>query len=361
MPPKQTIAELQRLYDERWIYPPKLKPPKIKIIACGRDPSYGGKKPVYKPCWENPLSVTNDARFGPCWEYPPERYKRRPLPPPCRGATIPLDILEPTFDHCKTLYTIYDFRLEQCVHEQILLLETQFKELEKQLVGAKVLQIKMAETMRYHAMRYRLLVGESCCTNIYPEYLSRMTAERALCEFQKAYNVINQSNDQLSKSLLSIRQSRKELEVRLSKLDRTLQSPFLLKLDHVLQTIDDINQYFFGVAVKLLTWAELMDPNKEYSIEDYLALLSKKRDFKSFLRAGTEHCTCKRCNKKDPLTPHCPSWCRKEDSSEDCVKRRTNNYLCNIGIAAKLTRSDSKFSTESSDTSRLVKMSQKVE
>ncbi|BFF92425.1 uncharacterized protein DMAD_10488 [Drosophila madeirensis] len=362
MPPKRKLAELQRLYEERWSYPPKLKPRRTKIIACGEVASYGGyKAPEYKACWENPISVTTDARFGPCWEYPPERYKRRPLPPPCRGATIPLDQLEPSFDHCETLYTSFDFRLEQCVHEQILVLETQFRKLEEQLAGAKVLQIEMVEKMRYHAMRYRLLRGESCCTNIYPDYLSRLTAERALCEFQKAYNVINQSNNELSKSILSMRNFKKELALRVSKLDRTLKSPFLLELDHVLQTVDDLHQYFFGVAVKLRTWAELLDPNKEYSIEDYLALLSKKRDFKSFLRAGTEHCTCKRCNKKDPLSPYLPSWCRKSDSSEECAKRRTNNNRCNMCIAAKLTRSDSKFRTESSDTSRLVKMSQKVE
>jgi len=188
------IANLKRQYDERWHYPPKLPPTKTKYVACGKVPFYGhNDKPDYRPCWQHPLNVPNQALFGVCWEYPPERYKRRPLPPPCRGSTIPVHLLKPTFKHCENIYTRYDFKLEECVHEQILVVDQKLKKLKNQLAKAKPLQIKKVKEMRYHGVRYRILVGSTGCTKIYPEYLSRMTEERELCEFQRAYNIVNQS------------------------------------------------------------------------------------------------------------------------------------------------------------------------
>jgi len=188
------IADLKRQYDERWHYPPKLPPTKTKYVACGKVPFYGhNDKPDYRPCWQHPLNVPNQALFGVCWEYPPERYKRRPLPPPCRGSTIPVHLLKPTFKHCENIYTRYDFKLEECVHEQILVVDQKLKKLKNQLAKAKPLQIKKVKEMRYHGVRYRILVGSTGCTKIYPEYLSRMTEERELCEFQRAYNIVNQS------------------------------------------------------------------------------------------------------------------------------------------------------------------------
>jgi len=188
------IADLKRQYDERWHYPPKLPPAKTKYVACGKVPFYGhNDKPDYRPCWQHPLNVPNQALFGVCWEYPPERYKRRPLPPPCRGSTIPVHLLKPTFKHCENIYTRYDFKLEECVHEQILVVDQKLKKLKNQLAKAKPLQIKKVKEMRYHGVRYRILVGSTGCTKIYPEYLSRMTEERELCEFQRAYNIVNQS------------------------------------------------------------------------------------------------------------------------------------------------------------------------
>jgi len=85
------------------------------------------------------------------------------------------------------------FKLEECVHEQILVVDQKLKKLKSQLAKAKPLQIKKVKEMRYHGVRYRILVGSTGCTKIYPEYLSRMTEERELCEFQRAYNIVNQS------------------------------------------------------------------------------------------------------------------------------------------------------------------------
>ncbi|XP_017058336.1 uncharacterized protein LOC108099361 [Drosophila ficusphila] len=347
------LADLKRKYEERWNYPPKLPPPKVKYVACGKVPFYGhNDRPVYKPCWQHPLSLPNSARFGVCWEYPPERYKRRPLPPPCRGSIVPVHLLKPTFKQCENIYTRYDSKLEQCVHEQILVVDQHLKRLKKQLAKAKPLQIEKVKEMRYHGVRYRILGGATGCTKIYPEYISRMTEERELCEFQRAYNLVNESNSELTKSFLDMREAKKELDLRLTRLDRSLNSPFLGDLDAVLQTIEDLNTYFFGVIVKLKTWAELMDPMKEYSIEDYLALLSQESDFKSFMRAGMDNCTCKRCDKKDPLKPYLPCWCQGSESSEGNTKLKKFDDDCPKNC--EVQQSDSDF-TEPSDTSLLVK------
>ncbi|XP_020814105.1 uncharacterized protein LOC110188660 isoform X2 [Drosophila serrata] len=196
------LAALQRQYDERWHYPPPMPTGKVTDILCGAEPFFCGDKtiyghnerPVYKACWDHPIAMPLETRLGVCWEYPPERYKRRPLPPPCRGSTIPLHLLEPTFEHCKSPYTRGDFQLEQCVHQQILVLDRKLANLTRVLAKAKPLQIQKVKEMRYHGVRYRLLVGSTGCTKLYPEYLSRMTEERALCEFQRAYNAVNESN-----------------------------------------------------------------------------------------------------------------------------------------------------------------------
>lgn len=192
MAKKLKVSELKKLYEERWKYPPTQKPPKIRFIACGKNINYGIEK-TYEPCWKSPMPMTVEAQFGPCWDYPPERYKRRPLPPPCRGATIPPDLLVPEFEHCKTVYTRFDFRLEECVHQQILFLEHLFRKLEVQFTDARTFQIEMAKRMRYQSIRRRLLIGSACGIKIYPEYLSQMAEKRALCDFQKAHNAIKQS------------------------------------------------------------------------------------------------------------------------------------------------------------------------
>lgn len=187
------IKKLKRELLEKYHYPPKHPPPKVKYVACGKKALYPHKVGHHTPCWSHPITVPAEARYGVCWEYPPERYKRRPLPPPCRGTTLPVELLQPTFEHCKNIYTRYDAQLEKCVHEQTLALDRQLSSLRHQLAQAKAQQIEKVKMMRYQGVRYRLLIGGSFGTKIYPEYLSRMTEERALCEFQRAYNFVNQS------------------------------------------------------------------------------------------------------------------------------------------------------------------------
>ncbi|XP_017035788.1 uncharacterized protein [Drosophila kikkawai] len=318
------LAELKRQYDERWHYPPPMPTGKVTDISCGAEPVFCGDKaiyghnerPVYKACWEHPIAMPLQTQLGVCWEYPPERYKRRPLPPPCRGSSIPLHLLEPTFEHCKNLYTRGDFQLEQCVHQQLLVLDEKLGHLTRVLAQARPLQIQKVKEMRYHGVRYRLLAVNTACTKLYPEYLSRMTEERALCEFQRAYNEVNESNTELMAAFLDMRVSMPELEVRLSRLDKSLKSPFQLELEPVMQAIEDLNTYFFGVVVKMKSWAELMDPMKEHSVEDYLALLTKQSNFNDFMSSGMENCTCKRGDKKDPLKPYLPCWCQHSNPCE---------------------------------------------
>ncbi|XP_017099984.2 uncharacterized protein [Drosophila bipectinata] len=353
------IAKLKRELLEKYHYPPKKSPPKVKYVACGKRAFYHADPDNYTPCWSHPINAPAQARFGVCWEYPPERYKRRPLPPPCRGATLPLEVLKPTFEHCKNIYTRYDAQLEKCVHEQTLVLDKQLSRLRYQLAKAKEQQIEKVKMMRYHGVRYRLLIGGSFGTKIYPEYISRMTEERALCQFQRAYNFVNQSIADLTSSFLQVRESMKELELRLSRLDRSLNSPFLIELETVLQTLEDLNSFFFGVIVKLKTWAELMDPMKEHSIEDYLALLCTESNFKTFMSAGMENCTCKRCGKKDPLKPYLPCWCQPLESSDDCRGAKQPDPGCMQITNFKISESDSDFVPESSVTSLLVKAAEK--
>lgn len=130
------------------------------------------------------------------------------------------------------------------------------------------------------------------------------------------------------KSFLNMREAMPELELRLSRLDRTLNSPFLAELDSVMENIEDLNTYFFGVVVKLKTWAELMDPMKEHSIEDYLSLLSMDDNFKDFMSAGMENCTCKRCDKKDPLKPYLPCWCQHSEPCDVHTTGKDSDAAC---------------------------------
>jgi len=111
---------------------------------------------------------------------------------------LSINSLKPNFDHCETLYTRYDFQLEECVHQQILVIEGMLRNMESQLTGSKDSQIKLAKQMRYQTIRRRLLIGSACGIKIYPEYLSQMAEQRSLCEFQKAYNDINESKYQLT-------------------------------------------------------------------------------------------------------------------------------------------------------------------
>ncbi|KAM8706432.1 hypothetical protein ACLKA7_010671 [Drosophila subpalustris] len=318
MAPQKKLKELQKLYVDRWNYPPAQNPTKIKYIACGKNPIYEQKN-LYTPCWKSPVT-TADVRYGPCWDYPPERLRRYPLPPPCRGATIPIGGLQPNFDNCETLYTRCDFQLEECVHQQILVIEGMLRNMERQLSSTKEYQIKLAKQMRFQAIRRRLLIGSACGIKIYPEYLSQMAEQRALCEFQKGYNDINESNSELAASIQEIRDAMAELRTRLDKLDRTLESPFQLSLDVVLQTIQDLYDYFFEVARKFKTWAQLIDAAQEHSLDDYLALLQGNLDFESFKRAGTEQCTCKRCRNKNPLEPYLPCWCQGRDRRDNNIR-----------------------------------------
>ncbi|EDV94721.1 GH22459 [Drosophila grimshawi] len=353
MPPKLKVSELKKLYEERWQYPPAQKPTKIKFIACGDSPNYENEKKSYSPCWKSPMAITADLHYGPCWDYPPKRYRRHPLPSPCRGTIIPANAVVPSFKHCETPYSRCDFRLEQCVQQQILLIETLFRDLESQHEKAKELQIEMTKELRDQAIRRRLLIGSACGIKIYPEYLSQMAEQQALCEFQKAHNAINTSNAELAASVLGIRNAMPELRARLDKLDRTLKSPFVLGLKKVLQTIQDLYDYFFEVARKYKTWAQLIDAAQQHSIEDYLQLLSADMDFESFKRAGTENCTCKRCSNKNPLEPYLPCWCQGRDRRDKSVRLVQTDYQCHKKIYTKLESSDSSYGEKQSDTSLL--------
>ncbi|ALC46087.1 CG13843, partial [Drosophila busckii] len=348
------LKQLKKLYEDVYAYPPKQPAPKTKYIACGKHPFYDDEKQSYQPCWKVPAGMTKAAQFGPCWDYAPASYKRYPLPAPCRGSVIPAHLLRPEFEHCETLYTRYDFQLEQCVHQQILHVERLFSKAEQTLTQAKELQIEKAKHMRYHAIRRRLLIGSSCGIKIYPQYLSQMAETRALCEFQKAHNVVNESNAKLTAAVMAIRDAMPELRSRMDKLDRSLKSPFALSLDKVLSTIQDLYNYFFEVMRKLVTWAQLLDAAQEHSVDDYLALLREERDFESFLYAGTEHCTCMRCSNKNPFDAHLPCWCPECTPRKPTVSLQLDNYICHKKIDAKLKSSDSGFIEEQSDTSLLM-------
>lgn len=373
MSPGMKLIELKKQYEKTWLYPPPQTATKIKYVACNKQRRSDGKGVhVNKACWISP-GVTSDIRYGPCWDYPPDRYKRFPLPPPCRGATLPAYGLIPKFDHCKSHYTRYDFTLEQCVHEQILIVEKQLCNLECQLIGAKEVQIMLGKEMRYHSIRRRLMIESACGIKIYPEYLSQIAEHQSSCDFQKAYNYINESkyllyiyvffkniflfflfrSAELTASLVVIRDSISELRVRLDKLDKTLESPFLLILETVLPTIRDLYKYYFEVIRKFKTWAQLIDAGQEHSIEDYIALLRIDIGFEGFKSAGTEHCTCMRCRNENHLDTYFPCWCQGCDRRIKHVELMDNDFPCFVNINPQLKSSDTGFEPETSITSLL--------
>lgn len=139
-----------------------------------------------------------------------------------------------------------------------------------------------------------------------------------------------------------------ELRTRLDKLDRSLESPFLLGLETVLQTIQDLYEYFYEVARKFKTWAQLIDAAQEHSIDDYLALLRGNLDFERFKLAGTEQCTCKRCRNQNPLDPYLPCWCQGRDRREKNVR-----LVSEAKTETPQKSSDSEHTMKHSDTSTL--------
>lgn len=192
MSPGKKLRVLKKQYEDCWKYPPPQNAVKInKYVACNeQSPSDGKGVRPYKPCWISP-GVSSNVRYGPCWDYPPERFKRFPPPAPCRGATLPVSALIPNFEKCISHYTRYDFSLEKCVHEQILVVEKQLSNMDHQLIATKVVEITLAKIMRDQAIRRRLLIGSACGIKIYPEYLSQIAENDAVCTFQHCYNSIN--------------------------------------------------------------------------------------------------------------------------------------------------------------------------
>lgn len=192
MSPGKKLRVLKKQYEDCWKYPPPQNDVKIdKYVACNeRPPSDGKGVRVNQPCWLSP-GMSSNVRYGPCWDYPPQRFKRFPLPPPCRGSTLPVSALIPNFDKCISHYTRYDFTLEKCVHEQILVVEGQLRNMERQLAATKEVEISLAKIMREQAIRRRLLIGSACGIKIYPEYLSQIAENDAMCSFQHCYNTLN--------------------------------------------------------------------------------------------------------------------------------------------------------------------------
>lgn len=142
-----------------------------------------------------------------------------------------------------------------------------------------------------------------------------------------------------------------ELRVRIDKLDKTLESPFLSILETVLPTIQHLYEYFYEVTRKFTTWAQLIDAGQEHSIEDYLALLRTEIGFESFKIAGTEHCTCKRCRNTNHLDTYYPCWCQGCDRRNKNVNLIDDDFPCFDNINPQLNSSDTGFEREPSITS----------
>ncbi|XP_037937413.1 uncharacterized protein LOC119671005 [Teleopsis dalmanni] len=242
-----------------------------------------------------------------CWKLPDdyEFYKNVKLDNkkfcllyPRRTEVKLLKDLEPNFDHCETLYTKCDFKLETCTQQQILRLEKEFRRHDALVNRELKYQLELVEKMWDFSQRYLILTCGGVCFKLYPEWISKQLERKALHDFHFNLKRIKKSNARMTKSLGYIKKCMKELYLRITKLDKTVDSVFL-KGNHrqrplvdIVDMLEELYNYFYCVATKLNNWMLLMDPGDSRSIDDYKALVEAREDFKKYTLMGMEHCKC---------------------------------------------------------------------
>uniref|UniRef100_A0A240SXF6 Uncharacterized protein n=1 Tax=Glossina palpalis gambiensis TaxID=67801 RepID=A0A240SXF6_9MUSC len=234
-----------------------------------------------------------------CWLYP--KYERRLLKK-----------IEPNFDHCKTLYTKCDYRLEQCAYYIIIQLEDQFRAHDELVKKEMKLQDELLDDMWLQSQRFMLLTGQGVCVKPYPEIISKNTEKRALCKFHRELRLVHESNCLIGSSMAEIRVSFTELTRRCAQLDMTVESPlikgawYMQSLKYIRNLLDDLFQYFYQHICKLKCWAQLLDPGDPEAIEDYMALIKTFENNGNNLMQYFDNCLCMRTKRKECLKPHEP-------------------------------------------------------
>ncbi|XP_036319150.1 uncharacterized protein LOC118733726 [Rhagoletis pomonella] len=262
-------------------------------MACNEGKTFKNKAPECEKldCWcfpepyiERKVKVRNKKH---CWLYPERETKE-------------LVKLIPNFEHCKTLYTKCDYRLENYVSKQLLLIEDLIHKHKNKLDNEIVFQRSLIEQMWKLSQRFLLLTQFHLCVKPFPEIVSVPVEKETQCEFQKKFNAVNISNCRLSSSLDAFRFAIKKLNLLCSQLDMTVESPFIIgdykiqPLSYYRNLIDDAFDYFNDVLCKLKCWAQLLDIGDANALDEYKALLDPTMKYDEFMKIGKLGCTCMR-------------------------------------------------------------------
>uniref|UniRef100_A0A0K8WBJ9 Uncharacterized protein n=1 Tax=Bactrocera latifrons TaxID=174628 RepID=A0A0K8WBJ9_BACLA len=211
-----------------------------------------------------------------------------------------LNKMLPNFEHCETLYTICDYRLENYVFKQLLLIEEQIRNYKNKLDKEIDFQRKMLDDMWKLSQRFLLLTQYYGCVKPYPDIVSILAEKVAQCKFQKKRKAIQYSNCRLAFILDTLRTSIRKLNNVCSQMDMSVQSPIILgdykirPLSYYRNLIDDAFEYFNKVLCNLKSWTQLLDIGDPNAIEDYRCLLDPNKKFDEFMKTGKINCTCMR-------------------------------------------------------------------
>ncbi|XP_004525920.2 uncharacterized protein LOC101458862 [Ceratitis capitata] len=262
-------------------------------MACNEGKQFKNKAPECDKldCWcfpepyaEQKVTVKNKKY---CWLYP-------------QGDAKKLNQIKPNFEHCETLYTLCDYRLENYVFKQLLLIEIQIRNYAKKLAKEMRFQRKILEDMWRLSEKFLLLSQYSCCVKTYPEIVSLPAENYVRCKFQKKLKAINLSICRLVSSLDAIRTSIRKLNTVCAQMDMTVQSPFMLgdhnirPLSYYRKLVDDTFEYFHDMLCSLKSWTQLLDVGDANTIHDFHGILDPAKKYSEFMNIGKVDCTCMR-------------------------------------------------------------------
>ncbi|XP_053947757.1 uncharacterized protein LOC128856479 [Anastrepha ludens] len=267
-------------------------------MACSEGKQFKSQAPECDKldCWcfpepyiEQKVKLQNKKH---CWLYPEHEANK-------------LKQVLPNFDHCKTLYTKCDYRLENCVSKQLLLIEEQIRKHINQLNIEMLSQRKLIDEEWRLSQRFLLLTQYHGCVKPYPEIVSLPAENETKCKFQEKLKAINCSNCRLASSLDALKFAIQKLNLLCAQLDMTIESPFIIgdykikPLSYYRQLIDDAFDYFSDILCKLKRWAQLLDIGDANAIDEYKAILDPTKSYDEVMKIGKKSCTCLRTKKHE--------------------------------------------------------------
>ncbi|XP_073828194.1 uncharacterized protein [Musca autumnalis] len=189
--------------------------------------------------------------------------------------------------------------LEDKILSQLLVLEKEFRDHNTLMKNELVQQKELVSRLWVLSQRYILLISTGPCCK-FPEIFAGPAEETILQEFSDKLKAIKASNCRISVSLKDLRISHRLFEELCSKLDMTVESPFIKgdayhkPLEYFIELTSDLFKYFHAWILKLKYTSHLIDPYKCEGIEHYKTLMESSEDFEEYLNVGLTYCKCLR-------------------------------------------------------------------